>query len=297
MLTDIKHVLSCNPTYPVYISGKSKNSSDVAKSTMQENLKRTDRSWIEVSGGLVFIGHQSTGFCFDNEQPPHREFLEDFRLAKRTVSNGEYIEFIEDGGYATPSLWLAMGLGFVKDQNWKAPLYWEKRDGAWHHFTLSGLKKVALDEPVCHVSLFEADAFARWSGYRLPTESEWEYAVQTNMVKTKSSVDSPEHHFADRLLENELALHPQTSRVQTDNKTLFDAIGNLWEWTSSQYTAYPGYKSLDGALGEYNGKFMCNQFVLRGGSCATPSNHIRTTYRNFFPPETRWQFSGIRLAD
>ena len=297
MLTDIKHVLSCNPTYPVYISGKSKNSSDVAKSTMQENLKRTDRSWIEVSGGLVFIGHQSTGFCFDNEQPPHREFLEDFRLAKRTVSNGEYIEFIEDGGYATPSLWLAMGLGFVKDQNWKAPLYWEKRDGAWHHFTLSGLKKVALDEPVCHVSLFEADAFARWSGYRLPTESEWEYAAQTNMVHTKRSIDSPEYHFSDRLLESDLSVYPQANFDNPEDKSLVDIIGNVWEWTSSQYTAYPGYKSLDGALGEYNGKFMCNQFVLRGGSCATPSAHIRTTYRNFFPPETRWQFSGIRLAD
>lgn len=296
MLTDIKHVLSCNPTFPVYISGKAKKPNDSPEST-KDNFSRPDKSWMEVSGGLVFIGHKSSDFCFDNERPAHRTFLENFRLSKKTVTNREYLEFIEDGGYENPSLWLSMGLSVVKENQLQAPLYWHKRNGVWHQFTLAGLSEVALDEPVCHVSYFEADAYARWAGYRLPTESEWEYAVQTDMVKTKSSVDSPEHHFADRLLENELALHPQTSRVQADNKTLLDAIGNVWEWTSSQYTAYPGYKSLDGALGEYNGKFMCNQFVLRGGSCATPSNHIRTTYRNFFPPETRWQFSGIRLAD
>lgn len=296
MLTDIKHVLSCNPTFPVYISGKAQKPNDSPES-IKDNFSRSDKSRMEVSGGLVFIGHKSSDFCFDNERPAHRTFLENFRLSKKTVTNREYLEFIEDGGYENPSLWLSMGLSVVKENQLQAPLYWHKRDGVWHQFTLAGLSEVALDEPVCHVSYFEADAYARWAGYRLPTESEWEYAVQTDMVKTKSSVDSPEHHFADRLLENELELHPQISRSQTDNKTLLDAIGNVWEWTSSHYTAYPGYKSLDGALGEYNGKFMCNQFVLRGGSCATPSNHIRTTYRNFFPPETRWQFSGIRLAD
>lgn len=297
MLTDIKHVLSCNPTYPVYVPEAFSEASKPTETTKEETPNRNDKSWMEVSGGLVFIGHKSTDFCFDNERPAHREFLEDYRLAKQTVTNGEYIEFIEDGGYSNPALWLSMGLGFVKEQNWEAPLYWHKLDGEWHHFTLLGLKKVAVEEPVCHVSFFEADAFARWSGHRLPTESEWEYAAQTNMVRTKSTLESPDYHFADRLLENERSVHPQSSHQDLQDKSLVNIIGNVWEWTSSQYTAYPGYKSLEGALGEYNGKFMCNQFVLRGGSCATPSNHLRTTYRNFFPPETRWQFSGIRLAD
>jgi ergothioneine biosynthesis protein EgtB len=214
-----------------------------------------------------------------------------YRVTEREVVSwqfltcGEYAQFIEDGGYRRPELWLSLGWQTVCEQQWESPLYWFLQDGHWHHFTLAGSRVVDPESPVCHVSYFEADAFARWAGHRLPTEAEWEVA----------SADVPIiGNFADTLLDRREALHPSASVV--DANVPSGVFGDVWEWTSSPYTAYPGYRAPEGALGEYNGKFMCNQYVLRGGSCATPSDHIRHSYRNFFPPETRWQFSGIRVA-
>jgi ergothioneine biosynthesis protein EgtB len=200
------------------------------------------------------------------------------------VTNGEFLEFMRSGGYARPELWLSLGWNHVTAQRWQAPLYWQEIENEWFDFTLNGLKPVPLDFPVCHVSYFEADAFARWAGMRLPTEFEWEAAAARQPISG---------HFADGLMESGHAVHPSPVSTSAPLDHLF---GNVWQWTASPYVGYPGYAPPQGAIGEYNGKFMCNQFVLRGGSCATPSGHVRSTYRNFFPPETRWQFSGIRLA-
>jgi ergothioneine biosynthesis protein EgtB len=236
--------------------------------------------WIPFSEGLPWIGHDGGGFAFDNESPRHRTFVESFELGSRLVTNGEYKRFIEDGGYATAPLWLSAGWATAQQEQWQAPLYWLKQDGQWWHHTLAGLRPVQDNEPVCHVSFFEADAYARWAGGRLPTEAEWEVASEAVPVE-------------GNFVEAE-AFHPEPAEPSADG--LLQMFGDVWEWTRSQYTPYPGYAPAAGAIGEYNGKFMCNQFVLRGGSCATSRSHIRPTYRNFFPPDARWQFMGFRLA-
>jgi ergothioneine biosynthesis protein EgtB len=268
ILTDIKHMLSFNPLRPAYsnIRGQAGESNPL--------------SWSHYEGGLQWIGHEGDSFAFDNEEPRHRVFIEPFELASRPVTNGEYLAFIEADGYERPDLWLSDGWYEVNDQHWRAPLYWEFRDGAWFLFTLSGLRELRPEEPVCHVSLYEADAFARWAGARLPTEAEWESVARDESI-------------AGNFVEQGL-LHPAPGADH--RKGPVQMFGDVWEWTQSAYTPYPGFNPPEGALGEYNGKFMCNQIILRGGSCATPQSHIRATYRNFFPPNARWQFSGIRLA-
>lgn len=226
------------------------------------------------------IGYEDRGFAFDNESPRHQVFLDGFRLASELVTNGEYAAFMDDGGYERPEFWLSDGWTFRQAQGWTAPLYWNAGGDEWLTMTLAGLRPVNPREPVCHVSFYEADAYARWAGARLPLEAEWEAAAT-----------SPVGHF----LESEL-YHATSDRARGDDGPLFRLYGDVWQWTASPYVAYPGYAPLPGALGEYNGKFMCNQMVLRGASCVTPRSHARRTYRNFFPPETRWQFAGIRLA-
>ena len=269
LLTDIKHVLSCNPLAPVFREGRWREAA------------AGDSDWVDFDEGLYEVGHAGNGFAYDNESPRHRVFLERCAVATRNVTSGEYIDFIEDGGYRRPELWLSEGWNTVQAECWEAPLYWLQQGGQWQHFTLAGLKPVDVHRPVCHISYFEAEAFARWAGYRLPTEAEWEVATAGRPTRG---------HFADSLLDAGEAIHPLGSLDEPL------AFGDVWQWTASPYVAYPGYRPPDGALGEYNGKFMCNQFVLRGGSCATHSSHIRATYRNFFPPDARWQFSGVRLA-
>ena len=276
MLTDIKHVLSCNPLLPAYHDNEF------------ELPAETQLEWVPFSGGTRSIGHDQLTFCYDNELPVHAALLHDFQIASRPVTCGEYIQFIEDGGYNRPDHWLSMGWSTVNELGWDAPLYWLKKGGAWFVYTLAGL--VPIDEawPVCHVSYFEADAFARWSGARLPTEFEWEVAASEQPI---------EGQFADHCLATDRAVHPTLpARRNAAPGCPQHLFGGVWEWTQSSYAPYPGYCPPDGALGEYNGKFMCNQYVLRGGSVATSWDHIRPTYRNFFPPEARWQFSGVRLA-
>jgi ergothioneine biosynthesis protein EgtB len=273
-VTDIKHVFAQNPLHPVF--------------------RKADRTrgdvkpiqFVEFDKAMVLIGHSGTSFSFDNERPQHQALVGPFSLASRPVTNGEFRAFIEAGGYARAEYWLSLGWTTVNEQRWNAPLYWTKRDGAWWHYTLSGFREVNDCEPVTHLSYFEADAYANWAGARLPTEFEWEHAsagcaMEGNFVETG-------------------AFHPQSSAATSVNENLSSSLqqmfGDVWEWTRSSYSPYPGYHAAPGALGEYNGKFMCNQYVLRGGSCATSQTHIRRTYRNFFQPEKRWQFTGLRLA-
>jgi ergothioneine biosynthesis protein EgtB len=270
ILTDIKHVFSVNPLHPVY-----------TEKEMPAGIV-TDPGWIEYDGGIVYIGHDGSGFNYDNETPRHKKYLQPFALSARTVTNHEYMEFIEDEGYKRAELWLSDGFALAENDKWKSPLYWQKENNEWWNFTLHGYMKINPAEPVCHINYYEADAFARWKGCRLPREEEWEAASEGLPI---------EGNFADSL-----NFHPVPVAGSDEDGKLKYMFGNLWEWTMSPYTAYPGYKPLPGALGEYNGKFMNNQYVLRGGSCATPSNHIRNTYRNFFPPHSRWQFMGFRLA-
>jgi len=270
ILTDLKHAFSGNPLRPVYRQA----------SPQSEPQARLD--WVDFLEGLTGIGHEGKGFAFDNESPHHRVFLNGFRLASRLVTNEEYLNFMKDGGYDWPELWLSDGWTVRQDRDWRAPLYWEEQDGAWVMMTLSGLRPVDPKEPVCHVSLYEADAFARWASARLPSEAEWESAA--------SSVTLGGH-----FLESS-RFHPSGGVADDDRGPLFQMFGDVWQWTASPYIGYPGYEPAPGALGEYNGKFMCNQMVLRGASCATPRSHVRRTYRNFFPPDARWQFTGIRLA-
>jgi ergothioneine biosynthesis protein EgtB len=272
ILTDVKHLLAQNPLRAPYV-----------EPSRQHDMTSTAPSarWHEYRGGIVEIGHAGPGFAFDNEGPRHRAVVEPFALASRLVTNGELMDFIADGGYRRPELWLSDGWAAVAANAWNAPLYWEARDGTWTTFTLMGDREVAASEPVCHVSLYEADAFARWAGARLPTEAEWEIAAAALPV-TGNFVESRRLHPA-----------AATGAHESSPEQMF---GDVWEWTQSPYQPYPGYRPPTGALGEYNGKFMCNQFVLRGGSCVTPQAHIRATYRNFFPPSARWQFTGLRLA-
>jgi ergothioneine biosynthesis protein EgtB len=271
MLTDIKHVFSCNPLSPAYVERIPTSTSSVPPV-----------AWVSFPEGVYWIGHAGEGFAFDNEGPRHRQFVQSFQLASRLVTNAEYLAFMEDGGYENPLLWLSEGWATVQQEEWQAPLYWEKRDGRWSMMTLSGLREVDLAEPVCHVSYFEADAYARWADARLPTEAEWEVAAQDVPV---------EGNFVESGL-----YHPAPLATSTSGGKLAQMYGDVWQWTQSSYAPYPNFKPGPGAVGEYNGKFMCNQYVLRGGSCATSSSHTRSTYRNFFPANAQWQFMGIRLA-
>jgi ergothioneine biosynthesis protein EgtB len=265
ILTDIKHVLGSNPLLPAL------------RSTPQPpTTSAPELEFIDVAGGFAEIGHAGADFAFDNETPRHRVILQPHALASRPITNGEYLEFIRDGGYSEPSLWLSDGWARVNTEGWERPLYWTEDSTA--HYTLGGLREIDLAAAVCHVSYYEADAFARWWGARLPSEAELEHAAQTCVIE-------------GNLVESGFL---QPSAAQTTG--LAQVYGDVWEWTSSPYAPYPGFKPLTGSLGEYNGKFMCNQLVLRGGSCATPASHLRPTYRNFFYPDARWQYSGIRLA-
>ncbi|MDN4073161.1 ergothioneine biosynthesis protein EgtB [Fictibacillus terranigra] len=271
LLTDIKHNLSQNPFLPSYREPLTKNIP----------APRTT-SFVPVEGGLIEIGHSGEVFCFDNETPLHKVWLEPYKLCSHLVTNKEYLAFMNDGGYKKPQYWLSDGWNTVCKYQWESPLYWFKRDEEWHVYTLGGEKMLDPQEPVCHVSYFEADAYARWAGKRLPTEQEWEHALAGQETNG---------NFADNG-----NYHPVPFGLK-EAGPFYQAFGDVWEWTKSPYISYPGNKPYDGALGEYNAKFMCNQMVLRGGSCATSSSHFRLSYRNFFQPEKRWQFSGIRLAE
>jgi ergothioneine biosynthesis protein EgtB len=272
LVTDIKHVFAQNPLHPVFHETKIRMAPEPAKPLTFVGFKEE----------IVQIGHDGSEFSYDNEGPRHRSLVPAFALASRPVTNGEYLQFIDSGGYARAEYWLSLGWTTVNEQRWQAPLYWTKKDGQWWNFTLSGFRPVEKSEPVTHVSYFEADAYANWAGARLPTEFEWEHA----------SSALPLH---GNFVENE-KFHPQAASSHEQSGALVQMFGDVWEWTRSSYSPYPGYHAAPGALGEYNGKFMCNQYVLRGGSCATSRSHIRRTYRNFFQPEKRWQFTGIRLA-
>ena len=268
IFTDIKHAFSQNPLFPGLIQRQYDDGpSQILK-------------FVSFEGGLYELGTNAANieFCFDNETPKHPVHVSPFKLASRPVTNSEYAEFITDGGYEDPLLWLSDGWALTKGLGQMCPVYWKKQDGEWFEFTLAGLQPTQADAPVCHVNYFEACAFAAWAGKRLPTEFEWEVAAMGLPI---------EGNFLDMNV-----LHPRSAR----NSGLTQLFGDVWEWTSSAYSPYPGYKPVRGALGEYNGKFMCGQYVLRGGSCVTPPGHIRSTYRNFFYPHSFWQFSGIRLA-
>ena len=279
LVTDIKHVFAQNPLYPVYRK---------ADTGATPGLLRSPLHFIDFKEATVEIGHDGRGFAYDNEGPRHRALVPAFSLASRPVTNGEYIGFIEDGGYTRTEFWLSLGWMAVNEQRFQAPLYWTKRDGAWWQFTLSGFRPIDESEPVTHVSYFEADAYANWADARLPTEFEWEraaldYQIEGNFVE-------------DELFHPAAVASAVSAESGVKDRWLDQMFGDVWEWTRSSYSPYPGYRPARGALGEYNGKFMCNQYVLRGGSCATSRAHIRPTYRNFFQPEKRWQFTGIRLA-
>ncbi|QIK38024.1 ergothioneine biosynthesis protein EgtB [Caldichromatium japonicum] len=270
LLTDIKRHFAHNPLRPLY-----RTDLPVAEPASPAPLR-----WLEYEGGLIEVGAQGPGFYYDNEGPRHRVFVAPFRIADRLVTNGEYLAFIQDGGYQKVAFWLADGWAQVKREGWRAPLYWEERDGEWWVMTLGGMRPLDPAEPICHLSFYEADAYATWAGKRLPTEFEWEHVAASQPLAG---------HFVE-----DGWLHPRAAPPGDGIKQLF---GDVWEWTGSAYRPYPGYRSAPGALGEYNGKFMCYQMVLRGGSCATARDHIRPTYRNFFYPHERWQFMGLRLAE
>ncbi|HYI62572.1 MAG TPA: ergothioneine biosynthesis protein EgtB [Acidimicrobiales bacterium] len=270
LLMDIKHVLAANPLRPAYLA------SGPAAAPDPGPLR-----WVDRPGGRVEVGHAGPGFAYDNEGPRHEALLVPHRLGDRLVTNGEWRAFMDDGGYRRPELWLSDGWATVGAQRWEAPLYWEQVGDEWHEFTLAGRHAVDPARPVVHVSHFEADAYARWTGARLPTEQEWEAAVAAQPhVEPAFALDGP---------------HPR-SVAPTDGGPVRQAFGEVWQWTSSPYVGFPGFAPAVGAVGEYNGKFMSGQVVLRGSSCATPPAHARLTYRNFFPPTARWAFSGVRLA-
>jgi ergothioneine biosynthesis protein EgtB len=274
LLMDIKHVLARNPLHPVYLPGM----------PTEVSGHPPKAGWLEHDGGPVEIGHDGQGFGFDNEFPRHTVTLTPFGLADRPVTCGEWLSFMQDDGYRRPEFWLSDGWGVVNSEHWESPLYWSRDPDdpdRWLQFTLAGLRPVDPDEPVCHVSYYEADAFAHWTGMRLPTESEWETVAAAH--------GEGDNFLCDDVLDRG-APHP---RPAIDTNALF---GDTWEWTSSAYSPYPGFRAAPGAVGEYNGKFMVSQYVLRGGCCATPAGHARATYRNFFPPGARWPFGGVRLA-
>lgn len=265
ILTDVKHLLSLNPLYPAYSS-----------ESLADEPASAPLSWKTFDAGVVEVGHSGAGFCFDNETPRHRQFLEPFAIASRLVTNAEYLGFMQEGGYANPSLWLSEGWDWIQANRLTQPIYWHRADGGWHEFSLHGLVPLDMNRPATHLSFFEADAFARWSDARLASEGEWERAAAGT-----ADFGVP-------------CLHPGGTGGQ--GKRLQQLFGLAWQWTLSSYSPFPGYRTAAGAIGEYNGKFMSNQYVLRGSSCATPTGHARVTYRNFFPATARWQFAGIRLA-
>ena len=282
MVTDLKHAFSFNPIAPAW----TRRPDPVGPAAEQ--------SWTKMTGGLVQIGHDGDdhskplAFHFDNETPSHTVYLEDFALARRPVTCGEYLEFMRDDGYKNVNLWLSDGWAWRRDNEIEAPLYWKNEDGDWFLQTLGCWREVDPEEPICHISFYEAHAFALWAGARLPTEAEWETAART--LPDGSEVDG---HFASTYRYHPASRPDDKAKAQ---EPLVQMFGDVWEWTASSYAPYPGFKAVKGAIGEYNGKFMANQMVLRGGSCATPENHIRVSYRNFFYPPDRWQFSGLRLA-
>lgn len=308
MVTDIKHVFSENPLFPAYrardraageVGGEARGAGEVggvdrASGDFGGDVRAAGDvegaahaasapplGWIEFKEDVHAIGHAGDGFAFDNESPRHRVLTPSFALATRLVTAGEYLAFIEDGGYERPDLWLSAGWDAAQREGWRAPLYWQDHDDGWRLFTLAGVERIDPAAPVCHVSYFEADAYARWKGARLPTEFEWEVAVGDTPVQGNFAGSG--------------RLHPAPAPAGAGDRPA-QLFGDVWEWTRSDYAPYPGYRPAEGAIGEYNGKFMSGQYVLRGGSCATSVDHIRATYRNFFPPDARWQFSGIRLA-
>ena len=270
--TDLLYSFSQNPTYPAYrpAKGAPRDAEPIAKNPIR---------FITFESGLEQVGSDGKEFAFDNETPRHRVYIEPYQLADRLVTNGEYLQFLNDGGYQSPLVWLSDGWATIQQTGWDHPLYWRQIDGEWYHFTLHGLQQLPMTAPVISLSYFEADAYARWSGQRLPTEFEWEHAAQQLPVN-------------GNLLDSS-ALTSQPAPPGSGLKQMF---GDAWEWTASPYAAFPGFATAAGAVGEYNGKFMCNQLVLKGGSFATPTDHIRASYRNFFPADARWQFSGLRLA-
>ncbi|MBK1650043.1 ergothioneine biosynthesis protein EgtB [Rhabdochromatium marinum] len=272
LLTDIKHHLAFNPLRPAYRA-------DLDLSAPETTAPL---SFITFEGGMTEIGATGEGFSYDNEHPRHSTWLAPYQLANRLVTNGEYLAFIEDGAYDNPAIWLSDAWAMIRQHQWRAPLYWQQIDGTWHEMTLAGLIPLRPSLPVCHLSYFEAEAYARWAGKRLPSEAEWEYAAAQRPI-TGEFVESGR-------------LHPRAAPLDQSDGELSQLYGDCWEWTGSAYLPYPGYRPAAGAIGEYNGKFMCNQMVLRGGSCASSRNHLRPSYRNFFYPHERWQFSGLRLA-
>ncbi len=273
MLTDVKHLLAQNGLYPEYLAAP-----------LPRALPAAPPGWVRFEGGVTAVGYEGDGFCFDNELPNHRQFVEPFDLASRLVTNGEFLAFVEAGGYRDAAPWLAEGWDWVCTQGLDKPLYWQRDEhGNWLEFTLLGLQPLDLERPLAHISLFEADAYAHWAGARLPTEAEWEHAARHAgaLPGTPPSLPHPGGDAKEGVHEAGLLAQ------------MFD---HCWQWTSSSYTPYPGFRPAAGAIGEYNGKFMVNQYVLRGSSCATPAGHARASYRNFFPAGARWQFTGIRLA-
>lgn len=270
LLTDLKYSFHANPLLPAY----------QRPATAPARRAASPLRWVAFPEGVYHIGADGEDFCFDNERPRHRRFLEPFELASRPVTNGEFLAFMADGGYRRPELWLSDGWDEIQSENRQAPLYWRHTEEGWRHFTLAGEVPVDPEAPVCHLSYYEADACARWADARLPTEAEWETAASGYPV-------------AGNLLDSGL-FHPAVNPTPGDG--LVQLFGDVWEWTASAYGPYPGFRPAEGAIGEYNGKFMCNQMVLRGGSCVSDAAHIRATYRNFFYPPDRWQFTGLRLA-
>lgn len=278
ILTDIKHALWHNPMRPAVFAPAEQQAPWLAQDA---------NAWVQYEGGLCNIGHGGAGFAFDNETPRHKIWLEPFSLQTKPIRNRDYLSFMQSCGYADVALWLSDGWSTVQKQGWQAPLYWEQKDDAWFAYTLAGLVPLELEAPVCHLSYYEADAFARWAGARLPTEAELELALADEPLQGNLLAEPDERAT--------LAAPAPKPATQKGNR-LHQAYGDVWEWTQSPYTAYPGFMPLAGSLGEYNGKFMSNQMVLRGGSCSTPQNHIRASYRNFFYAPDRWQHTGLRLA-
>jgi formylglycine-generating enzyme required for sulfatase activity len=299
LLTDILHVFSVNPLEPAYIDASPAASSAASQAASSAALSaapsaaspaapsaaptpRSPGQWVPFAGGMRSIGHEGNGFCFDNELPRHEAFIRPFELGSRAVNCAEWITFMNDGGYERPELWHSAGWAEVCENKWSAPLYWKPVEGEWTGLTLNGRRPVSPNAPVTHVSWFEASAYASWAGGRLPSEQEWELASRGVSVNGNFLGSG--------------ALHPVPGAAEPGESTLTGMFGDTWEWTASSYDPYPGYRAPEGAIGEYNGKFMCSQYVLRGGSCVTSQSHVRPTYRNFFPPDARWQFSGVRIA-